>query len=62
MKRSEMIELLKSLRFAGADWADDETWAENLIAHLEEVGMVPPMQPIPEHQFQAPNEWEPENE
>lgn len=33
-----------------------------LMAAEVEVGMLPPMQKISRYAFQAPNEWEPEDE
>lgn len=41
MKRSEVLKLIRKLRKVGEDWVDDETWAENLLCHLEEAGMLP---------------------
>ncbi len=41
MKRSEMLKLIENLLQAGLD-LDYETRAENLLCHLEEVGMLPP--------------------
>ena len=42
MRRSEMVELIKKLIDAGKEWADLDTRAENLLANLEDAGMLPP--------------------
>lgn len=48
MKRSEVIKLIESL-FEIAPNHDNNANAENLLCHLEELGMLPPgyMKPIP---------------
>ena len=72
MKRSDAVQEITNaiINALGADPDTGEVLLPNDLSYLglavlnkcEELGMLPPMQPIPEYAFQAPNEWEPEDE
>lgn len=71
MKRSEAISKVaqklldlymhgqsaKDANDAWDEWAD----AEAILLVLEEAGMLPPMQEIPEFKFQSPHQWDDES-
>lgn len=66
MKRSQMInELIKHIEEVHQKMGgllSPRMGITTILNKAEELGMLPPMQPIPEYSFQAPNEWEEENE
>lgn len=62
MKRSEMRTIIQALLLKHRDCCNAPSLAELILMTQEELGMLPPMKPIPDFQFQAPNEWEPEGE
>lgn len=74
MKRSEVLNLIAGLRDLGREY-DNLTWADNLLCHLETMGMLPPKLHYNSEicinwlkRFGKSegtiilNEWEPENE
>ena len=64
MKRSEVIESIvyECLSWSGLDTngVPAEEIANDVLTHLEKLGMLPPMQEIKQYEFQAPNEWDEE--
>jgi hypothetical protein len=61
MKRSEMIRKIKSIIATCGPTQPTIVTAEQVLRAIEEAGMLPPEQPIPEYAHSAPNEWEPED-
>jgi len=70
MKKSEMLDhmyqdIIEAIASrASSNETDEKYWrrkVEGLLDMQLGFGMLPPMQPIPEYAFQAPNEWEPED-
>lgn len=73
MRRSDMIkDLASELILAWLDvyetpeslpgFGKAQELADRILSRAEKEGMLPPMLLIPEYAFQAPNEWEPEEE
>ena len=63
MKRSEVLKLIAGLYTVGIDF-DPYTRADNLLCQLEEIGMLPPIEPgrtVYDLDLGVP-EWENENE
>jgi hypothetical protein len=58
MKRSEVLKLIQGL-FELAPRFPNEINAENLLSHLEQLGMLPPN--IDLFDYCIVNEWEPED-
>jgi hypothetical protein len=68
MKRSKMLLALKKyysqthlLRREDDPVISVDEFVEGVLKTVEKYGMLPPMQEIPEHAFQAPHEWEDED-
>lgn len=65
MKRSEVLKLIQGLFEVGADF-DSATRAENILANLEEIGMLPPLNDSNAAYEEAARKkyayWEPEHE
>lgn len=63
MKRSEVLKVIEDhIRLATHFKTDYSATAKRILRELEELGMLPPMLPIPKYKFQAEHKWEPEDE